>query len=142
MQPTTLTPVNIALEIGRLDGVLATPNKAIGIVVFAQRIGGSRSAAHNNPVAAALQKKGIATLLFDLVTPVEDSRHGNRFNVDLLAARLQLATEWIWKLAGFADCPVGYFGIDIGGAAALRAAAHLGKRIRAVVSQGDRPDLA
>ena len=38
--------------------------------------------------------------------------------------------------------PVGYFGASTGSAAAIIAAARLGKRIAAVVSRGGRPDLA
>ncbi len=121
--------------------MLMTPSKAIGVVLFAHPTGGSQSSARNNPVAAALHDKAIATLLFDLLTPVEDSRHSNRFNVDLLSERLQLATDWISDHADFADSPVGYFGADTGAAAAIRSAAHFGKRTRAVVSQAGRPDL-
>jgi pimeloyl-ACP methyl ester carboxylesterase len=38
--------------------------------------------------------------------------------------------------------PIGYFGASTGAAAALVAAAELGKGISAVVSRGGRPDLA
>jgi pimeloyl-ACP methyl ester carboxylesterase len=38
--------------------------------------------------------------------------------------------------------PLGFFGASTGAAAALRAAARLGKPVRAVVSRGGRPDLA
>jgi len=38
--------------------------------------------------------------------------------------------------------PVGYFGASTGAAAALQAAADLGRDIAAVVSRGGRPDLA
>jgi len=142
LKQLSLTPVKIPLEVGRLDGMLATPEKAIGVVLFANRNGGSEQGARDNPVAVALQKNGIATLLFDLLTPVEDSRHSNRFNVDLLAERLQLATAWLTKQNNFAGKPVGYFGGGTGAAAALRAAAHFGDKTRAVVAEAGRPDLA
>lgn len=142
MKQPALTPVKIPLEIGRLDGVLATPEKAIGIVLFANRIGGGEQGVLENPVARALHENAIATLLFDLLTPVEDSRHSNRFNVDLLAERLQLATTWLKKQANVPDRPVGYFGAGTGAAAALRAAAHFGEQIAAVVTHAGRLDLA
>lgn len=142
MKPTAVTPVKIPLDVGRLEGVLSRPDKAIGVVLFASRNGGSQQGARNNPVAAELHQSAIATLLFDLLTPVEDSGHSNRFNVDLLAARLQLATHWITQRGDFATTSVGYFGADTGAAAALRAAAHFTGQTRAIVSQGGRPDLA
>jgi pimeloyl-ACP methyl ester carboxylesterase len=37
---------------------------------------------------------------------------------------------------------MGYFGASTGAAAALRAAADVGSRIKAVVSRGGRPDMA
>ncbi|HEX9152706.1 MAG TPA: alpha/beta hydrolase, partial [Flavobacterium sp.] len=40
------------------------------------------------------------------------------------------------------NLPIGYFGASTGAASALGAAAHFGKRIKAVVSRGGRPDLA
>ncbi|UCH46882.1 MAG: dienelactone hydrolase family protein [Betaproteobacteria bacterium] len=141
MKPPAVTPVKIPLEVGRLEGVLARPERAQGVVLFANRNGGSQQSARDNPIAAALHKSAIATLVFDLLTPVEDSRHSNRFNVDLLAERLQLATEWVSEQGDFANIPVGYFGAGTGAAAALRAAAHFGERTRAVVSQGGRLDL-
>jgi putative phosphoribosyl transferase len=142
LKQPALSPVRIPLEVGRLDGVLATPEKPIGVVLFASRNGGSEHGARDNPVALALHRKAIATLLFDPLTPVEDSRHNNRFNVDLLAERLQLATSWLMKQSNFADRPVGYFGAGTGAAAAVRAAAHFGEQIAAVVTQAGRLELA
>lgn len=141
MKPPAVTSIKIPLEVGRLEGVLTRPDKAIGVVLFANRNGGSQQGLRNNPVAATLHQNAIATLVFDLLTPVEDSQHSNRFNVDLLAERLQLATEWAKQRDDLANNPVGYFGASTGAAAALRAAAHFGERTRAVVSQGGRLDL-
>ena len=90
----------------------------------------------------ALQQRGFATLLFDLLTPVEDSRISNRFNVDLLTDRLELATDWVRKQHGLADFPTGYIGASTGAAAAMRAAANKGDQIKAIVARGGRPDLA
>lgn len=142
MKQPALTSVRIPLEVGRLEGVLATPDKAIGVVLFANRNSGNEQGIRDNAVALALQENAIATLLFDLLTPVEDSRQSNRFNVDLLAERLQLATAWVTSQNTLAGKPVGYFGTGTGAAAALRAAAHFGERIAAVVTQAGRPDLA
>ncbi|UCD70365.1 MAG: dienelactone hydrolase family protein [Betaproteobacteria bacterium] len=129
------------VEVGHLEGVLAWPAKATGVVLFTNCNSSAQQSARNNPIAAALHQSAIATLMCDLLTPIEDSRHSNRFNVDLLTERLQLATEWLSQRGDFANSPVGYFGAGIGAAAALRAAAHFGHRIRAVVSQDGRLDL-
>jgi len=140
-QPS-LKSVRIPLDVGSLNGILATPDNAVGLVLFAHRNGGSRQSSRNDPIARALQQCGIATLLFDLLTPVEDSRHSNRFNVNLLAERLELATVWITQQEDFSRSPVGYFGVSTEAAAALRAAAHFGEQTKAIVSQSGRPDLA
>ena len=139
--PISHTPVKIPLEVGRLDGALAVPPEAVGIVLFAHGSGSSHKSPRNKLVAEYLQESGIATVLFDLLTPVEDSRHNNRFNVDLLTERLQLATDWIGTQPRLATLPLGYFGASTGAAAALRAGALLGERIKAIVSRGGRPDL-
>lgn len=93
-------------------------------------------------LATTLQERGIATLLFDLLTPVEDSQISNRFNVDLLTERLELATDWVHKQQGLSDISIGYIGASTGAAAALRASANRGEQIKAIVSRGGRPDLA
>jgi dienelactone hydrolase len=89
-----------------------------------------------------LHEAGIGTLLFDLLTPDEDTVYANRFKIDLLAERLKAATLWIRKRPEAAGFTLGYFGASTGTAAALRAAAELGPLIRTVVSRGGRPDLA
>ena len=63
------------------------------------------------------------------------------FDVELLAGRLQQATDWISARPATADLPIGYFGASTGAAAALVAAAQ-DRRVRAIVSRGGRPDLA
>ena len=77
-----------------------------------------------------------------MFTPVEDSQFGNRFNVDLLTERLELATDWLRKQQELADIAIGYIGASTGAAAALRAGANRGDQIKAIVSRGGRPDLA
>jgi putative phosphoribosyl transferase len=93
-------------------------------------------------VASVLQEAGIATLLFDLLTPEEELDRRNVFDVELLAARLVAATDWLAKRPEAAELPLAYFGASTGAAAALLAAAERGDAISAVVSRGGRPDLA
>ncbi|HVL98604.1 MAG TPA: dienelactone hydrolase family protein [Egibacteraceae bacterium] len=128
-----------------LEGDLAVPDGARGVVVFAHGSGSSRHSPRNREVAAALQDAGLATLLMDLLTADEealDARTGElRFDVGLLAERLVGATDWLADRPDTADLPVGYFGASTGAACALVAAAQR-PGVRAVVSRGGRPDLA
>lgn len=125
-----------------LEGTLAVPEHPIGIVVFAHGSGSSRNSPRNVFVAQALQQRGFATLLFDLLTRIEDRDTDNRFNVTLLTERLLAATRWLQGRQETSALKLGYFGASTGAAAALRAAAKLGEKCAAVVSRGGRPDLA
>lgn len=126
----------------RLDGTLSLPDKPRGIVAFAHGSGSSRHSTRNRYVAEVLQKEGVATLLFDLLTAREDQVYETRFDIGLLTERLLTATDWLKGAAETSALKIGYFGASTGAAAALRAAATLGSEIAAVVSRGGRPDLA
>ncbi len=129
-----------------LDGELFLPPGAQGLVLFAHGSGSSRLSPRNRRVAAALQRSGLGTLLFDLLTPGEEAadrqRAHLRFDIEFLAERLIAATIWASEQAAVRGLPIGYFGASTGAAAALVAAAGFGDAIRAVVSRGGRPDLA
>jgi alpha-beta hydrolase superfamily lysophospholipase len=138
--------VRIATGDARLVGDLSLPRDFAGIVLFAHGSGSGRHSARNRRVAQQLQQAGIATLLFDLLTAEEEQRdvhtREHRFDIPLLTRRMQDATQWVREQPELRGAPVGYFGASTGSAAALIAAARLGKRISAVVSRGGRPDLA
>jgi len=123
-------------------GDLVLPGSAGGLVLFAHGSGSSRHSPRNRQVAAALNERGLATLLLDLLTPDEELDRANVFDIPLLAERLVAATRWARTDAQIVGLPVGYFGASTGAGAALWAAAELGDEIRAVVSRGGRPDLA
>lgn len=129
-----------------LEGYLSMPGNAEGIVIFAHGSGSSRDSPRNQYVARILQQNNLGTLLFDLLTPLEEqeemfTRH-LRFNIEFLAERLVGATEWIMDNDRTRRLPIGYFGASTGAAAALIAAAQYPDIVRAVVSRGGRPDLA
>jgi len=71
-----------------LPGTLHVPRNAHALVVFAHGSGSSRLSPRNRAVASALSRRGIATLLFDLLTPAEEADRSNVLNIPLLAARL------------------------------------------------------
>ncbi|QHC22326.1 phosphoribosyltransferase family protein [Streptomyces sp. GS7] len=135
------TEEEVRIEAGpvRLTGDLVRPTATAPIVMFAHGSGSSRHSPRNRAVAAALNRAGLGTLLFDLLTPAEEANRANVFDIDTLARRLADATRW---LRARAPVPIGYFGASTGAAAALRAAAYPDADIGAVVSRGGRPDLA
>jgi putative phosphoribosyl transferase len=125
-----------------LEGDLAVPEHAVGLVVFAHGSGSSRHSPRNRFVASVLNEAGIATLLFDLLTPAEEVERDNVFDVELLADRLGAVTRWAEGQPVVRGLPIGYFGASTGAAAALWAATDPRNGVAAVVSRGGRPDLA
>ena len=128
-----------------LDGDLVIPAGANGIVLFAHGSGSSRVSPRNRMVAEEMHKHGLATLLFDLLTPLEAAEESAtgvlRFNIPFLSDRLKAATRWTQKEDGLKNLGIGYFGASTGAAAALTAAADI-PEVQAVVSRGGRTDLA
>jgi putative phosphoribosyl transferase len=137
MTGTRRQPTRIGARL--LEGELATPPDAKGLVLFAHGSGSSRLSPRNTHVAEALQSRGFATLLFDLLTEAEAPDRRRVFDIPLLAARLGEALDW--ARAGAPSLPLGLFGASTGAAAALVAAASA-PDVAAVVSRGGRPDLA
>jgi dienelactone hydrolase len=119
--------VRIALEAVVLDGDLTVPPDARGLVIFAHGSGSGRKSPRNREVAATLQRHGLGTLLFDLLTLDEeavDQRMAHlRFDIALLADRLVAVTDWANRHNALASLPFAYFGASTGAAAALVAAA-------------------
>jgi putative phosphoribosyl transferase len=129
-----------------LEGILSAPEAAMGLVVFVHGSGSSRNSPRNQYVAQTLQAGGLATLLFDLLTPEEEeidlqTRH-LRFDINLLARRTAGVLEWLTRQPYDYVSRIGLFGSSTGAAAALITAAELPHTVHAVVSRGGRPDLA
>jgi putative phosphoribosyl transferase len=150
--PRTVSPETserlVRLPVGEvfLEGALAVPRGALGVVLFAHGSGSSRHSPRNRFVAGELQKGPLGTLLIDLLTREEeavDVRTAHlRFDIDLLARRLVYAVDWLGSQPEARDLPIGLFGSSTGAAAALVAAALRPDAVSAVVSRGGRPDLA
>lgn len=130
----------------RLTADLATPPEAGGTVLFAHGSGSSRRSPRNVAVAHALNRRGLATVLVDLLTAQEELRDERtaelRFDIGLLARRLVGIVDWLRAGHGDVPAPIGLFGASTGAAAALVAAAERPQDVPAVVSRGGRPDLA
>lgn len=125
-----------------LAGVLSVPDAAHGLVAFVHGSGSSRFSRRNVAVAETLNDRGLATLLFDLLTIDEEADRANVFDITLLAGRVVDAVHWIDRQSDVGVLPLCLFGASTGAAAAIVAAASLGDRVRAIVSRGGRPDLA
>jgi putative phosphoribosyl transferase len=132
------------VSVGPLDlpGMLEIPAGAQGIVLFAHGSGSGRFSPRNNYVAKELRRAGLATLLFDLLTPEEEGDRAKVFDIGLLAGRLAEAAAWTARRPDTADLAVGLFGSSTGAAAALVASVLTEAEVGAIVSRGGRPDLA
>ncbi len=130
----------------KLDGFLNFVKESIGLVIFAHGSGSSRLSPRNQLVSNILNENQIATLLFDLLTEeeekIDDITREYRFNINLLADRLILVTNWVLQKKELKNFKLGYFGASTGSGAALIATAKQKNIIKAIVSRGGRPDLA
>jgi putative phosphoribosyl transferase len=129
----------------RLEGGLTIPLGAQAVVLFAHGSGSSRHSTRNQFVATVLNNNGIATLLVDLLNQdekrIDEQTKHLRYNIELLAGRFAVITNWLAQQPETRDLKVGYFGSSTGAAAALIAASRLGVA-KAIVARGGRPDLA
>jgi len=145
-QAIPISDVLVASAQVTLPGFLALPEEASGIVLFAHGRGSSRFSPRNRFVAEVLNEAGLATLLFDLLTPsenrIDEQTRQFRFDVRLLAARLRDAVDWAHQREATAAMRIGLFGASTGAAAALIAAADRPELVGAGVARGGRPDLA
>lgn len=111
-----------------------------GLVVFVHGSGSSRFSSRNRAVAEYLQRRGLGTLLLDLLTReeevIDNQTREYRFDIERLGARMVLATDWARRREDPRKLAIGYFGASTGAAAALIAAAERPAVARAVVSRG------
>ncbi|MFE9870052.1 dienelactone hydrolase family protein [Micromonospora sp. NPDC005686] len=138
--------VSVPVVDGGLVGDVVVPAGAQGVVLFAHGSGSSRHSPRNMAVGRALNERGLATMLVDLLTADEEARDEVtaelRFDIGMLAERLAGIVDWMGADPELGRLPTGLFGASTGAAAALVAAAARPDRVGAVVSRGGRPDLA
>ncbi|HEY9745127.1 MAG TPA: dienelactone hydrolase family protein [Oculatellaceae cyanobacterium] len=139
--------ISVRIPCGRetLLGDLAVPQGAKGLVLFVHGSGSSRLSPRNRYVADFLNRAGLGTLLFDLLTQEEERidilTRELRFDIVLLADRLGEATRWVRQQSELKYLKLGYFGASTGAAAALLEASRHATQVDAIVSRGGRPDL-
>lgn len=145
-QTVSESPVQVAAGCHKLPGTLALPASPSGLVLFAHGSSSGRHGPRNQCVARTFWAAGIATLLFDLLTPQEASAdlvNGHlRFDIPLLTKRVLGTLDWLRTRPEISTLRIGCFGASSGAAAALVAAAERPGVVRAVVSRAGRPDLA
>ena len=88
-----------------LAGSLSVPDDAKRLVIFVHGSGSSRFSPRNGAVASALNRQGMATLLFDLLTPEEEQDRRNVFDIPLLASRLIDTIMWVKSQQEISDLP-------------------------------------
>ena len=140
------TAVRVVIGGQSLQGDLGMPGQPRGIALFAHGSGSSRHSRRNQYVARALERRGLATLLIDLLTAdeeaIDDQTAEYRFDIGMLSERLVAIVDWLRRQTATSSLPIGLFGASTGGGAALMAAAARPRDVAAVVSRGGRPDLA
>ena len=134
--------VAIPVANNKIHGNLELPEGPRGIVIFVHGTGSSRFSPRNRFVAEEIRKNSIGTLLLDLLTVEEEHVYATRFDIDLLATRLESVIDWVRGHSELKGLAIGLFGASTGAAAALKAAAMADGKIHAIVSRGGRPDLA
>lgn len=129
----------------QIAGILAIPNNAKAMVVFAHGSGSNHRSSRNATTAQQLYDAGFASLRADLLTPDEaalNERTGQfRFDVAMLSERVLAASTFVGTVPDAQLLPLAYYGASTGAAAALTASCKR-RDVYAVVSRGGRPDLA
>ncbi|HUJ27298.1 MAG TPA: hypothetical protein VLW85_14840, partial [Myxococcales bacterium] len=143
--PAASADVDIPCGSDALSGTLVVPAAARAAVIFAHTEAGSCICPRDLQVARALRNAGMATLLFEMLSPREsasDEAAGQlRSDIDVLAQRLVLAAEWVRDRPQTRGLRIGCFGANAGATAALTAAARRPGLLEALVCCRGRPDL-
>lgn len=130
----------------RFEAELILPPQPRGVVLIAHGSGSSRLSPRNRFVAKVLRDRGLGTLLVDTETPEEQRKTAEigkpTIDVQEMAKRILLASDWLETDVHAAGMPIGFFGAGTGAAAAFRAAAERPNLVRAIVSRGARVEHA
>ena len=107
-------PMRFTLGKARLHGELCVPANAGGLVVFVHGSGSSRLSPRNQRVARAFNTRGLATLLFDLLTehelPLDELTRQLRFDIPLLSQRLTGVIDQLRQDESLRALRIGLFG--------------------------------
>jgi putative phosphoribosyl transferase len=141
--------MNATIEITgalRLEADLIMPLNPIGVVLIVHGNHSSRLSSRNRFVARMLAERDLGALLLDAETSEERERNlqndNRQVEVEEMASRILLATDWLQSHPLTASLSIGYLGAGAGAAAAFVAAAQRADVVRAIVSRGGRLELA
>ena len=127
----------------RLEGRLAVPAGAWGLVLMPQPTPGGHDSPRQGYLAQLVRGAGLATAVVDLVGPGAAAREAAVFdNPSRLADRLLAWVDMLRARAGLAPLPLALVAPGTAAAAATLAATRRPGRARALVSVAGRPDLA
>ncbi len=126
---------------GTIGAILRIPQSARGCVIFANAAVTARFSEKNNYAAHLLFERGYAVLTADLLLAHEWGAEFC-FNIPLLEARLDAATDWVMGRADIRSLRIGYFATHTAIAAALALSARRTGKIGAIVARNGRIDLA
>ncbi len=113
---------------------------ASGLVLFCHADGGTRTSQRSQQVARRLQHCNLSTMLLDLLNADEAANPVKVDDIELLTGRVLQAIDALPPAQH--SQPIGLFGSDSGGAAALVADTHLPQGAAAIVSRSGRVELA
>jgi putative phosphoribosyl transferase len=135
---------SVFIDIGQeeIEGDLAVPIDAKGVVVFSAGNTDIRFNPRIQFLAKKLQMKGLATLLFDSQIHDVEERFLQEFDLDVMTQRLIDVTHWLFLDDRTNHLRIGYFGSSVGAACSFIAASKFKYQISGIVSRGGRPDLA
>src|SRR5258708_36688056 len=131
------TPVEVRIPCGAvtLEGALAIPPGANGVVVFAHGSGNSRHSPRNQFVVRVIRESGNGTLLFDLLTAEEEIEdnvtRSLRSHSGLLASWLAEVAACLLAQPAARGLGIGYFGSRTAGGSGPWAGARGQQRARA-----------
>ena len=134
--------VRIPVEGHSIEASLTVPDRPAGLVIFAHGRGGVRGDGRSSLVATELQKAGLATLDYDLLTPEERAEPDYKFRVAAPAKRLAEIIRWAGAQQNLRGVPIALLGWGTGASAAIVAASQAASPVRALVSCGGRPEFA
>src|SRR5882757_6942206 len=133
--------IHIALEDVTLFARLHMPGQPKGLVIIAEGKDCKMLKVMNEYLSRALHKKNIATLFTYLLDP-EDQEYDIPFDIGLMSEHLEKVTKWAFRQPSLQDLSIGYFAVNTAAAAALLASIAIGNKVKAIVCDCGRPDLA
>jgi len=125
-----------------LNGRLVIPEESQAIIVFVDDLG---HVLHNKTalqLADYMQQEGFATLLVDLLTKEETLTSTQDLDINHIAHRVSDVRNWIAENPQTEYMNTGFFNMNTGTAAVIKALNKPDSSINALVSLAGRPDLA